>query len=198
MSASAGKMCIRDSSKSFRFSDINYLVASREDKESMFLTYSELLNSLDSGATTKITINNHRLNRSDFEESILMPMKQDGLDEYRKEYNAVSYTHLKKNALLPEGVKVLCRELYCGIMYAEVRYMILSGSLDLDRKSAIGFLPWHFIQHYFSFSIWIFGIPPYFPTKYPLWIFSVVRVENSLIVYNSEAPSLSRLSTKYS
>ena len=32
-------------SKSFRFSDINYLVASREDKESMFLTYSELLNS---------------------------------------------------------------------------------------------------------------------------------------------------------
>ena len=74
-------------SKSFRFSDINYLVASREDKESMFLTYSELLNSLDSGATTKITINNHRLNRSDFEESILMPMKQDGLDEYRKEYN---------------------------------------------------------------------------------------------------------------
>lgn len=74
-------------SKSFRFSDINYLVASREDKESMFLTYSELLNSLDSGATTKITINNHRLNRSDFEESILMPMKQDGLDEYRTECN---------------------------------------------------------------------------------------------------------------
>ena len=79
-------------SKSFRFSDINYLVASREDKESMFLTYSELLNSLDSGATTKITINNHRLNRSDFEESILMPMKQDGLDEYRKEYTICSWT----------------------------------------------------------------------------------------------------------
>ena len=59
------------------------MVASREDKESMFLTYSELLNSLDSGATTKITINNHRLNRADFEDSILMPMKHDGLDQYR-------------------------------------------------------------------------------------------------------------------
>ena len=35
---------------------INYAVASREDKEAMFLEYSELLNSLDSGATTKITI----------------------------------------------------------------------------------------------------------------------------------------------
>ena len=74
-------------SKTYKFSDINYLVASREDKESMFLTYSELLNSLDSGATTKITINNHRLNKADFEDSILMPMKHDGLDGYRIEYN---------------------------------------------------------------------------------------------------------------
>ncbi len=74
-------------SKTFRFTDINYLVASREDKESMFLTYSELLNSLDSGATTKITIYNHSQNRANFEQSILMPMKEDGLDEYRKEYN---------------------------------------------------------------------------------------------------------------
>ena len=46
--------------KSWKFTDINYLVASREDKERMFLTYSELLNSLDSGATTKITVNNHK------------------------------------------------------------------------------------------------------------------------------------------
>lgn len=49
--------------KSFKFTDINYAVASREDKEAMFLEYSELLNSFDSGATTKITINNRRLNR---------------------------------------------------------------------------------------------------------------------------------------
>ena len=74
-------------SKTFRFTDINYMVASREDKESMFLTYSELLNSLDSAATTKITIYNHRQNRANFEQSILMPMRDDGLDVYRKEYN---------------------------------------------------------------------------------------------------------------
>ena len=73
--------------KMYRFSDINYLVASREDKESMFLSYSELLNSLDSGINTKITINNHRTNQREFEDSILMPMKYDGLDDYRIEYN---------------------------------------------------------------------------------------------------------------
>lgn len=74
-------------SKTFRFTDINYMVASREDKETMFLTYSELLNSLDSGATTKLTIYNHRMNKVRLEESILMPMREDGLDHYRGEYN---------------------------------------------------------------------------------------------------------------
>ncbi len=74
-------------SKSYRFTDINYQVASREDKETMFLAYSELLNSLDSAATTKLTICNRRQNRANFEQSILMSMRGDGLDKYRKEYN---------------------------------------------------------------------------------------------------------------
>ena len=74
-------------SKMYRFEDINYAVASREDKESMFLEYSEILNSLDSGATTKITINNRRLNKIDFEEQILIRLTGDDLDEYREEYN---------------------------------------------------------------------------------------------------------------
>ena len=73
--------------KTYQFTDINYLVASREDKESMFLIYSELLNSLDAGAATKITINNRRMNRANFEQSILMPMRGDGRDVYRQEYN---------------------------------------------------------------------------------------------------------------
>lgn len=74
-------------SKSFRFEDINYAAASREDKEAMFLGYCELLNSFDSGATTKITIHNRRLNRIDFEGSVLIPSRQDELDVYREEYN---------------------------------------------------------------------------------------------------------------
>ncbi len=74
-------------SKTWKFSDINYQVASEDDKENMFLLYSDILNSFDSAATTKITVNNHRLNKKDFENSILMPLKDDKLDVYRKEYN---------------------------------------------------------------------------------------------------------------
>ena len=86
--------------KSFEFTDINYMVASREDKENMFLTYSELLNSLDSGATTKITIYNHRMNEADFEGTSLMPMQGDWRDEYREEYNHM----LLDKAMNAEGV----------------------------------------------------------------------------------------------
>ena len=74
-------------SKCYKFTDINYAVAGRDDKEEMFLQYSELLNSFDTGATTKITIANRRLNKLDFEKTILLPMANDKLDKYRKEYN---------------------------------------------------------------------------------------------------------------
>ena len=52
----------------------------------MFIDYSELLNALDSGASAKITIN-RRIDKAEFEKSLLLPMKEDGLDHYRKEYN---------------------------------------------------------------------------------------------------------------
>ena len=73
--------------RTYKFTDINYAVASKVDKETMFLEYMDLLNSFDCGGTTKITINNRRLNKVDFEKVILIPMQEDGLDLYRKEYN---------------------------------------------------------------------------------------------------------------
>ena len=74
-------------SKTYRFTDINYAVASKSDKEGMFLEYSELLNSFDTGATTKITIINRRLNKIDFEKTILLKKADDDLGIYREEYN---------------------------------------------------------------------------------------------------------------
>jgi len=73
--------------KTFKFTDINYAAASRADKEGMFLEYGEIINSFDSGATTKMTIEVRRLNKADYEKEILIPFKEDGLDIYRKEYN---------------------------------------------------------------------------------------------------------------
>ena len=74
-------------SKTWSFTDINYAIAGKEDKTSMFLDYSELLNALDSGASAKITIYNRRINKAEFERSVLLPDRDDGLDEYRHEFN---------------------------------------------------------------------------------------------------------------
>ncbi|MCI8587798.1 MAG: DUF87 domain-containing protein [Clostridia bacterium] len=92
-------------SKSFKFLDINYAVASKEDKEAMFLDYSALLNSLDAGATTKITINNRRINKLDFEKAILLKDSEDELDKYRKEYNQMLISQAKNaNEIIQEKI----------------------------------------------------------------------------------------------
>ena len=74
-------------SKTFQFQDINYAVASLDDKKAMFMDYSTLLNSLDSGATAKLTIHNHRMSRSNVSREGWIPHAEDGLDRYRDEYN---------------------------------------------------------------------------------------------------------------
>ena len=74
-------------SKTFKFTDINYAVAGKQDKEAMFLNYSEILNSFDTGANTKITVLNRKLNKIDFEKNVLIPANNDELDPFRKEYN---------------------------------------------------------------------------------------------------------------
>ena len=62
-------------SRTLRFSDINYAIASKEDKTAMFLGYSELLNALDSGSTTKLTICNKQVNRQAFEDINALDME---------------------------------------------------------------------------------------------------------------------------
>ena len=75
-------------SMSMRFWDINYAVASKEDKEAMFLAWSEVLNSIASNVTAKMSIICKRINKRDYEK-LLIGMQDDGLDHLRKEYNAM-------------------------------------------------------------------------------------------------------------
>lgn len=76
-------------SKSWRLTDVNYAAASDEERRGIFLAYGGVLNSLPTDAATKITIINRRLNPVDFERSILMEERWDGLDEYRQAANAI-------------------------------------------------------------------------------------------------------------
>ena len=116
-------------SKSFKFLDINYAVASKEDKEAMFLDYSALLNSLDTGATTKITINNRRINKLDFEKTILLNDANDELDKYRHEYNQMLVNQAKNaNEIVQE--KIITISVYKDSV-EEARNYFTRASTDL-------------------------------------------------------------------
>ena len=84
-------------SRSYRLTDINYAIASKADKTAMLLGYSELLNALDSGASAKITINNRRVDRRQFEQELLIRPQADKLNGYRQEYNDMLCSHAASN-----------------------------------------------------------------------------------------------------
>jgi hypothetical protein len=89
-------------SRTFRFTDVNYSVAARDDQLAMFLAYCELLNALEIGATTKITINNRRMTKSSFARNLIQHV-DDGLDEYRDEYNSmIMDAAIRGNGILQE------------------------------------------------------------------------------------------------
>ena len=124
-------------SKSFKFLDINYAVASNEDKEAMFIDYSDLLNSLDTGAMAKITINNRRINKLDFEKTILLDMKDDGLYKYRKEYNQMLINQAKEaNEIIQE--KILTISIYKKSVEEARNYFNRVGSELITKFNALG------------------------------------------------------------
>lgn len=113
--------------KTYRIEDVNYAVASKEDKEALFLEYSDLLNSFDSGATTKLTVATRKLDVEDFKANILIPHRGDGLDEYREEYNGM----LLDKA---EHANSMVRELYATVTV--VRKSPAEARRYFDRTSA--------------------------------------------------------------
>ena len=124
-------------SKSFKFLDINYAVASKEDKEAMFLDYSELLNSLDTGATTKITINNRRINKLDFEKTILLDDANDELDKYRHEYNQMLINQAKNaNEIIQE--KIITISVYKDSVEEARNYFTRTSSELMNRFNTLG------------------------------------------------------------
>jgi len=124
-------------SKSFKFLDINYAVASKEDKEAMFIDYSDLLNSLDTGATAKITINNRRINKIDFENQILLKMQDDNLDKYRKEYNEMLINQAKDaNEIIQE--KIITLSVYKKSIEEARTYFSRVGADLISKFAALG------------------------------------------------------------
>ena len=69
--------------KTFIFTDVNYSVTSKENRENMFRKYSEMLNTFDPFVEYQFSIYNRKLDKESFEKNVLLKLMGDKLDEYR-------------------------------------------------------------------------------------------------------------------
>ena len=74
-------------SKMYKFTDINYAISSKEDKEADFFRYSEILNSLENGVSSQITIMNRKIKNDELDKIVLSEQQNDNCDVYRREIN---------------------------------------------------------------------------------------------------------------
>lgn len=98
-------------SKSYRFIDINYSVSSEESKENIIKNYKDLLNSFDSTVTVKITINNRKIDISQFKDDVMLKPKDDErYDRFISEYNKMLLENMAKceNIMQEKYITVTC------------------------------------------------------------------------------------------
>lgn len=105
-------------SRSFKFSDINYQTARRDEQVDLFTRYCEALNYCDPTMHLQINIVNRRIDKEAFKETMFMPMidGQGKLNHYRKEMNSM----LAAKAL--EGQNSILREKYITFSTAATSY----------------------------------------------------------------------------
>lgn len=75
-------------SKTYRFTDINYVTSSTDDQVRILKQYCKAVNAID--VYFKITIHNKNKNMQDFRENVLFQRKEDGYDALRDAYNKIT------------------------------------------------------------------------------------------------------------
>lgn len=88
--------------KTFRLKNINYKILSKEKRENRLIKWGEVLNTLEPGTLYKYTIIKRKVDDKEFRSKRLMPMKGDGLDKYREEYNHNLSTKNEKSSKISE------------------------------------------------------------------------------------------------
>ena len=126
-------------SKTWRFFDIDYKIASHEKQESIFNAYCAFLNALPVDATAKLTLFNRNIDRQAFREAMLLPYCDDGKDQYRAECNALLLSKAAdSNNLIQEKYLTISTEKRnieeARAFFNRVRADVASGFAHLDAR----------------------------------------------------------------
>lgn len=91
-------------SMSYKIKDVDFATASDERQDEIFFSMQDFLNSLDPSLNLQISFFNRNVNEAKFEKNVLLDMKGDKNDEYRKEYNDMIRHQMNKGQ---NGVELL-------------------------------------------------------------------------------------------
>lgn len=92
-------------SMTYRVTDINYEISEESVQEGYLLAWQKLLNGFDSDALLQIMLFNRTLSKETVERLTQIPLKEDGLNLYRKEFNTLLRRKLEvgnKNKVIQE------------------------------------------------------------------------------------------------
>ncbi|MCM1524821.1 MAG: ATP-binding protein [Ruminococcus sp.] len=78
-------------SKTYKFDDLNYSIATDEEQEGIFIGYCDVLNSFDSSVDIQMTVHNNKVNREDFNKRVLLSHRgnDEDFNRYIDVYNAM-------------------------------------------------------------------------------------------------------------
>ena len=78
----------------------------------MFLAFGNLLNMFDNDVRLQVSVFNRNVNKEEFREKVLMKLRNDGLDKYRIENNAILESKMN------EGKNNVVKEKYLTVSVA--------------------------------------------------------------------------------
>lgn len=81
-------------SKTYLVPDINYSALTQEEQLDKMQTYIDLLNGFDDTSSVQLSLINTEINKEEFEGKLFLKEKNDGLDNYRKEFNSILHNRI--------------------------------------------------------------------------------------------------------
>lgn len=114
----------------YKFEDVNFKIASDTEKNAIFNTYKDLLNSFPAGTSFQVLIHNHPADKSNTFNDIRYLPQSDGLNGYRQEINR----HILES--FAKGKKNLTQDKYLVVSVSDKHIDGAVKTLDSIEKEA--------------------------------------------------------------
>lgn len=123
--------------KTFKFTDINFMISSEEVQESIALKYSDILNSFDSSVMAKITINNRKIDKAVFEKESLFKHQDSHTDKFVDEYNKLLVSKVKESDEIIQEKYITITVTKNNVLEARALFKRIAGELR-SRFASLG------------------------------------------------------------